>query len=232
VERLLAEMGRPELLLSRAWLLAMLDRGEEARRDADEAYARLREQSSTRWPDWHLAEISGLAGDHEDASNRLRIVCEWLKETEQLPLLETYLSFLGRSLCRLGRFDEAAQFAERARAIDETIGDGGDSVPDYLWRQVLARVHAHRGDLAEAEKLAREAVAGSEQSDSLDEQCLALCDLAEVLAVAQRLDEAEAALEQALERCRRKKNVARETQVRRRLDSLRHDASLRPGPPA
>src|SRR6266571_9032938 len=92
VERLLAEMGRPELLLSRAWLLAMLDRGEEARRDADEAYARLREQSSTRWPDWHLAEISGLAGDHEDASNRLRIVCEWLEATEQLPLLQTYLS--------------------------------------------------------------------------------------------------------------------------------------------
>ena len=165
----------------------MLDRGEEARRDADEAYARLREQSSTRWPDWHLAEISGLAGDHEDASNRLRIVCEWLEATEQLPLLETYLSFLGRSLCRLGRFDEAAPFAERARAIGETIGEGGDSVADdYLWRQVLARVHAHRGELAEAERLAREAVAGSERSDSLDDQCLALCDLAEVLAAAER----------------------------------------------
>jgi tetratricopeptide (TPR) repeat protein len=231
VERLLAEIGRPDQLLSRAWLLAMLDRGEEARRDADEAYARLREQSSTRWPDWHLAEISGLAGDHEDASNRLRIVCEWLEATEQLPHLQTYLSFLGRSLCRLGRFDEAAPFAERARAIGKTIGAGGDSVPDdYLWRQVLARVHAHRGELAEAERLAREAVAGSEQSDSLDDQCLALWDLAEVLAVAERPDEAEAALEQALERCRRKKNLARAAQVRRRLDSLRHDAPLRPDP--
>ena len=110
--------------------------------------------------------------------------------------------------------------------IDKTTGDGGDSLQDnYLWRQVLARVHAHRGDLAEAEKLAREAVAGSEQSDSLDDQCLALWDLAEVLAVAERLDEAEAALEQALERCRRKKNLARAAQVRRRHDSLRHDAS-------
>src|SRR6266540_239450 len=226
VERLLAEMGRPELLLSRAWLLAMLDRGEEARRDADEADARLRELSGTRWPDWHLAEISGLAGDHEDASNRLRIVCEWLEATEQLPHLATYLSFLGRSLCRLGRFDEAAPFAERARAIGKTIGAGGDSVPDnYLWRQVLARVLAHRGELAEAERHAREAVAGSEQSDSLDDQCLALWDLAEVLAAAERPDEAEAALEQALERCRRKKNLARAAQVRRRLDSLRHDAS-------
>ena len=108
VERLLAEMGRPELLLSRAWLLAMLDRGEEARRDADEAYARLREQSSTRWPDWHLAEISGLAGDHEDASNRLRIVCEWLEATEQLraprdlPVVPRPLTLPARSLRRGG----------------------------------------------------------------------------------------------------------------------------------
>ena len=92
---------------------------------------------------------------------------------------------------------------------------------DYLWRQVLARVHAHRGDLAEAERLAREAVAASELSDSLNDQCLALWDLAEVLAAAGRLDEAEAALEQALERCERKKNRALARQVRERLLDLR-----------
>jgi tetratricopeptide (TPR) repeat protein len=105
-------------------------------------------------------------------------------------------------------------------------------VPDYLWRQVLARVHAHRGELAEAERLAREAVAASEQTDSLDDQCRVLWDLAEVLASAERPDEAEAALEQALDRCRRKKNLARAAQVRRRLDSLRHDAPIRLGPSA
>ena len=93
-------------------------------------------------------------------------------------------------------------------------------MPDYLWRQVLARVHAHRGELAEAERLAREAVAASEQTDSLDDQCLALWDLAEVLAAAGRLDEAAAALEQALDRCRRKKNLALAAQVRQRRDDL------------
>ena len=99
---------------------------------------------------------------------------------------------------------------------------------DYGWRQVVARVHAHRGELVAAERLAREAVAASKQSDSLDDQSLALWDLAEVLAAAERSDEAEAALEQALERCRRKKNLARETQVRRQLDSLRRDGPLKP----
>ena len=138
-------------------------------------------QSGHRWADWWLAEISTLAGDHEDASNRLRVVCDWLDATEQLPFLETYLGCLGRSLCMLGRFDEAEQAAERARSLEETLGG---LVPDYLWRQVLARVHAHRGELAEAERLAREAVAASEQTDSLDDQCRALWDLAEVLAAA------------------------------------------------
>ena len=58
-------------------------------------------------------------------------------------------------------------------------------------------------------------------SDSLNDQCLALWDLAEVLAAAGRLDEAEAALEQALDRCERKKNLALARQVRERLAELR-----------
>jgi hypothetical protein len=55
----------------------------------------------------------------------------------------------------------------------------------------------------------------------LDDQCLALWDLAEVLAAADRQAEAAAALEQALDRCRRKKNLALARQVRARLAELR-----------
>jgi class 3 adenylate cyclase/tetratricopeptide (TPR) repeat protein len=217
IDRLLAEARSPGLLASRAWLLAMLDRGEEAWQDALEAVAK--QQTGHRWGDWWLAELSTLAGDHEDASKRLRVVCDWLEATEQPGFLETYLGRLGRELCLLGRFDEAEQTAKRARSLEEAFGV--DPVSDYLWRQVLARVHAHRGDLAEAERLAREAVAGSELCDSLNDQCLVLWDLAEVLATAGRLNEAEAALEQALDRCKRKKNLALGRQVRERLAELR-----------
>jgi tetratricopeptide (TPR) repeat protein len=85
----------------------------------------------------------------------------------------------------------------------------------------MARVAAARGELADAERLATEAVAGSEESDSLSDQSLALLDLAEVLATAGRHDEAAAELEQALERAQRKKNLALARQVRARLAELR-----------
>jgi class 3 adenylate cyclase/tetratricopeptide (TPR) repeat protein len=218
LDRQLAETPSVWLQLNRAWLLAMLDRVEEARQIALEANARLREQDDAHWGEWMLAEISTLGGDHEDASNRLRTLCQWLEAMEQLTFLENYLGRLGRSLCKLGRFDDAERAADRARSLEKTWGG---SVPDYLWREVMARVHAHRGDLVEAERLAREAVQASELTDQLDDQCHVLCALAEVLATAGRLDEATAALEQALDGCQRKKNLAFARQIRQRLEELR-----------
>jgi hypothetical protein len=109
VDRLLVERPSPWLLLSRAWLLAMLDRTDEAWRDAQEAEARLRGRTGSRRADWHLAEVSSLLGDHEDASKRRRIVCDWLESTEQLERLASNLSRLG--CCRLC----AHMFVERER---------------------------------------------------------------------------------------------------------------------
>ena len=80
--------------------------------------------------------------------------------------------------------------------------------------------HAHRGEPREAERLAHEAVAIAERTDALNVQGDALCDLAEVLAAAGRTDEAAQALEQALERYERKKNLAMAARVRPRLDAL------------
>src|SRR5262249_2932571 len=153
------ETPSPWLVLSRGWLLAMLERSDEARRVAEEANARLREQDDARWGELLLAMISALAGDYDDASRRQRLLCEWLGGMEQLGFLEVELGRLGRWLCMLGRFDEAEQAADHARALEETLGM---PVPDYLWRQVLARAYAHGGELEEAERLALEAVAASE----------------------------------------------------------------------
>ena len=89
-----------------------------------------------------------------------------------------------------------------------------------LWRQVQALVLAHRGQHAEAEALAREAVAIIERTDGLNFQGDALCDLAEVLTAGGRSDEAAAALTQALDRYERKRNLAMARRVRERLAEL------------
>ena len=215
VDRLLAETGSSWLLFVRAWLLAMLDRLDEAWEDAHTADARLREQTTARWGDWALAEVSSLAGDHEAASRHLRDVCDWLEATDDQGRLATYLPLLGRTLCLLGHFDEAEQLAKRAHAIDED-----DPMTQVYICQVLARVHAHRREMAEAERLARAAVAESERSDSLNLQAEALCDLGEVLAAAMRAPDAAAAFEQALDRARRKKNLVLTRQIHERLAEL------------
>jgi ATP/maltotriose-dependent transcriptional regulator MalT len=85
---------------------------------------------------------------------------------------------------------------------------------------VQALVHAHRGEHADAEQLAREAVAITEQTDGLNFQGNALHDLAEVLHAAGRGPEAAAALAAALERYERKGNVPMARQVRARLATL------------
>jgi hypothetical protein len=73
----------------------------------------------------------------------------------------------------------------------------------------------------EAEALAREAVGIIERTDGLDYQGDALCDLAEVLALAGKPEEATAALAQALERYERKRNVPAAARARDLLDRLK-----------
>ena len=86
-----------------------------------------------------------------------------------------------------------------------------------LWRQVRAKVLARRGEHAEAERLAREAVAISDETDCLNWQGDAYADLAEVLQLSGKADEAKAALEQALDRYERKGNLVMAARMRDRL---------------
>ena len=109
--------------------------------------------------------------------------------------------------------------------LGRRLGGEHDFATQTLWRQVQARVHAHRGEHAEGDSLAREAVAIGERTDGLNLQGDAFCDLADVLAAAGRTDEAAEALEQALERYERKKNLAMVAQVEPKLEELRAQVS-------
>jgi thioredoxin-like negative regulator of GroEL len=89
-----------------------------------------------------------------------------------------------------------------------------------LWRQARAKVLARRGELVEAERLAREAVAIGEKTDLLDAQGDMYGDLAEVLLLAGKPDKAAAVLEQALARYERKGNVVMAGRAHARLAEM------------
>jgi tetratricopeptide (TPR) repeat protein len=216
----LPENPHPAALLERAWLLAMLGRLDEAWALARPAAERAHELGGLTFGgqgDWQLGEIAGLAGDHATATGHLRREFDRQERTGARALLSTTAPKLGRFLCALGRYDEAEPLAQLGREL----GDEQDLITQMLWRQVQARVYAHRGENAEAERLAREAETIAERTDGLNLQGDALCDLAEVLATAGRFEAAAQALKQALERYERKKNLAMIAQVRPRLEALR-----------
>jgi class 3 adenylate cyclase len=217
LDALLPENPHPRLLLSRAWLLTMLARFDEAARIAREAGERWRELTGDDWVDVSLGYIAATAGRHEDAATHLRRFCDLLEARGLGAYLSSYAPLLGRSLCALGRHEEAEPLARLGREL----GDEQDAMTQALWRQVQAFVHVRRAQHTQAEQLAREAVAITERTDGLNWQGDALCDLAEVLHAAGRSDEAAAAFAQALERYQQKNNLAVAAQVRERLAELR-----------
>ncbi|HEX9415704.1 MAG TPA: adenylate/guanylate cyclase domain-containing protein [Gaiellaceae bacterium] len=216
----LPESPAPRPLFHRAWLLAMLARFDDAWHVAREAEARARELSGASSAEPQLAEIATLAGDHELAASYLQRQCERVERLGERSFLSTYAPRFGRSLCALGRHDEAEPLAQLGR----DIGDEDDIATQAWWRQTQALVHASRGEHAAAESLARQAVVIVERTDALNFRGYALTDLAEVLAAAGGTEGAVAALEQALDRYERKKNLAMVAQVRPKLEALRAEA--------
>ena len=224
LDALLPENPHPSPVLERAVLLAMLGRFEEAWPLARDATRRWRELTGEPWGEDRLANIATFEGDHERAAESLRVSCELFERRGLRAVLSTYAPARGLSLCALGRYDEAEPLAKLGREL----GDEQDVATQSLWRMVQALVDASRGELERAERLAREAVAISQRTDQLIAQGGALSALAEVLHAADRTDEAIAALEQALERYERKKNLAMAHQVRERLASLGDRSAARP----
>ena len=216
----LSENAQPQPLVNRAWLLTMLARFEEAAEIADEADDHYRDLTGGETLNEVLGGIAATAGRHEDAAELLREYCDQLEASGRIGYLSSSAPELGRSLCKLGRFDEAEPLAQRGREL----ASEDDLNAQMLWRQVQALVEANRGHHSHAEQLAREAVALGERTDALNWQGDALSDLAEVLHVSGQHAEAGATLSQALQRYERKMNLAQAAQTRDRLDELRNEA--------
>jgi tetratricopeptide (TPR) repeat protein len=217
LDALPAEIRHPRRDVARAALLGMLGRFDEARTLAEDAAERcrqflgVREDSVTTIA---LGDIEALAGDYAAAVPRYRKACELL--ADRAAELSTAAPVLGRCLCLLGELDEAEPLAR----LGQELGGEGDIMTQVLWRLVLARVAAGRGEHAEAAELAGEAVRLATHTDALTMQGTAWWDLGDVLAAAGRTDEAAGAYDQAIERFTRKMNLALAAQVRLRLEAV------------
>jgi len=205
---------------SRAWALAMVGRTDEARA----ILAASRAQLAERGGGWELGVMNGLesvsvellAGDPRAAAMYGAEGCSVLERQGERGVLSSAAGLLGQALYELDRLDEANEWAGRAA---ET-GGSDDLLTQHLWRRVRAKVLARRGEHAEAERLAREAVAISEETDQLVVQGDVYADLAEVLSLAGRPQEAADALGQALECYERKGNVVSTQRAQGRLAQL------------
>jgi tetratricopeptide (TPR) repeat protein len=118
---------------------------------------------------------------------------EILERAGETGWLSTLAAETAHGLYGLGRDDEALGLAERG----EQAGAEDDVMTLMLVRQVRAKVLARRGELVEAERLAREALSLSPGSEAPVHHGDALVDLGIVLAAAGKRDDALAALDEA-----------------------------------
>ncbi len=207
----------PTLRGYRANVLTMLGRFDEARATLAEARAALADRGGgiglATLTAMTSVDVELLAGDPAAAVGFGEEGCRLLDELGEKSYLSTAAGRLGQALYAVDKLEEAEAWAGRAAAL----GASDDVYTQMLWRQVRAKVRARAGDLAEAERLAREAVAIGEQTDMLDQQGSTHADLAEVLSLAGRAKEAAEALGEAFARYDRKGNLvaAQRTQARR-----------------
>ncbi len=214
----------PVLRGYQARVLAMLGRFDEGRAILAEARAELADRGGGIWLGINLGHDSVdfelLAGSPAVAAELGEEGCRLFDELGEQSFLSTAAGKLGQALYALDRLEEADAWGGRAAEL----GASDDALTQMLWRQVRAKVLARRGENVEAEQLAREAVDVCDETDMLDAQGDVYADLAEVLLLAGKADEAIAALEQALERYERKGNLVSTRRAQTRLAEMRAEA--------
>src|SRR5262249_33235874 len=133
----------------------------------------------------------------------LRFGFELLGELGEAGFRSTVASLLADVVLRKNRDDEVEELLKAA----ESLAQPDDLDLQVRTRTVRARLLARRGEVADAVRLAREAVDLVSPTDYVGQHGDALVALAEVLRAAGAAADAAAALRDALELFERKENV-------------------------
>jgi tetratricopeptide (TPR) repeat protein len=201
-------------------LLAMDGQFDEARQLVGEARNILSAISHPRpfadTATW-TGRIAILAGDVQRAEAVYREGFDIARAIGEPMLRDPLAIGLADALCRLGRSAEAAAYLEDVAELRKT----GSAFMSAAWRATQARVLALRGDVLEAERLARDAVALVAPTDFLDLHADMELALAEVLWTGGQPEGAGAALEEALRLYQRKGNIAAMVRARELISEHR-----------
>jgi len=162
------------------------------------------------------ARIEMLGGDYAAAEEILRASCAALERMGYRGYLATRAAELADVLWVRGHDAEAENWV--SRAIE--LGASDDIPTQVLCRCVRGKQLARRGEFAEAERFVHEAIVLADTTDALNHQARTRLDLAQVLGMARRMDEAAAVGEVAIELFQRKGNTAAAERARARLAEL------------
>jgi class 3 adenylate cyclase/tetratricopeptide (TPR) repeat protein len=141
-----------------------------------------------------LARVELHGGDLAIAEREVRTDYEFLARTGETYFLSTMAALLSRIVRDQGRDDEAltlSQIAEGATAVD-------DIESQALWRSIRAPIVARDGNIALAEELARTALEFVRRTEAHLLQADALTELATVLRIAGKPDQASRVIREAI----------------------------------
>jgi hypothetical protein len=192
-------------LQSMAGLQAMDDQPEAARDSVERTLALAGDMGENRVAALArelAASALALAGEPAAAERQLRLGIRVLERQGESGMRSNLTADLAHVLHQLGRPDEALQVALASRAI----AAHDDLFAQVRWRGAVARSLAGQGRLADAERLAAEAVTLATPTDMLTMRGDALLDQAAVAAAAGRPGDAARAAEAALALYRAKGN--------------------------
>jgi tetratricopeptide (TPR) repeat protein len=167
-------------LRARARLVAMLGRFDEARDLMAKGRAILAELGLTVYEAGSAegaAFIELLADAPSRADEILVGACRRLEQIGDRGYLPTLTAYRAEALYRQGRYEHA----ERETRISEQTAAADDLATYVVLRSVRSKLLARRGHVAAAERVAREAVTLTGETDFLNLRADALAALAEVL---------------------------------------------------
>jgi class 3 adenylate cyclase len=212
--------GVPLAACMRGSVEAMVGNFDTARALIRDARSRLEELGQQLWlagTGFHTCAIEALAGDYDAAAREGIAGCDALEVIGERGWLSTLAGQAAQALLQVDRDDEAEHWI----GVADAVGGADDVSTQTLIRQVRAKLLSRRGHHAEAEAVARDAVALIEQTDMLGATADAKLDLAKVLQAAGKDAERLHAIEEAAVLFEQKRHLVGMARTRALLEAAR-----------